>query len=136
MESTAPRIASAVFHLGDHVQKNRRMGGAMSEDQMNKICETIEQLNILPLGYSPIVFWVVGCWPTGYFFLENMAFFKQHLTYLLKACHFLDFSLVIFPAFSRLDLEQPFTVKVKDPQGVSEFKPFNGVVTASWDPES
>jgi len=75
-------IASAVFHLGDHVQKNRRMGGALSEDQMNKICETIEQLNIL------------------------------------------------------LDLEQPFTVKVRDPQGVSEFKPFNGVVTAAWDPES
>eukprot|EP00434_Breviolum_minutum_P039181 symbB.v1.2.034783.t2/scaffold4552.1/size38125/3 len=75
-------IASAVFHLGDHVQKNRRMGGSLSEDAMNKICETIEQLNIL------------------------------------------------------LDLEQPFTVKVKDPQGVSEFKPSNGVVTATWDLES
>ena len=52
-----PRIASAVFHLGYHVQKNRRMGGALSEDQMNKICETIEQLNILPLGES-CLWWI------------------------------------------------------------------------------
>lgn len=46
------RIASAVFHLGDHVQKNRRMGGALSEEDCNKICETIEQLNILCLCHK------------------------------------------------------------------------------------
>ncbi|CAK9075449.1 unnamed protein product [Durusdinium trenchii] len=45
-------IASAVFHLGDHVQKNRRMGGALSEEDCNKICETIEQLNILCLCHK------------------------------------------------------------------------------------
>ncbi|CAE7662098.1 plr-1 [Symbiodinium pilosum] len=67
-------IASAVFNLGDHVQKNRRMGGAVSEEELAKICEKIEQLNIL------------------------------------------------------LDLEQPFTFRVQDKQGLSEFKPANGVV--------
>lgn len=44
------RIASAVFHLGDHVQKNRRMGGALSEEDALKICDTIDKLNILPPG--------------------------------------------------------------------------------------
>ena len=56
-QADTPRIASAVFHLGDHVQKNRRMGGSLSEDAMNKICETIEQLNILFLGASIHVKW-------------------------------------------------------------------------------
>lgn len=67
-------IASAVFNLGDHVQKNRRMGGAISEEELLLICEKIDQLNTL------------------------------------------------------LDMEQPFTVRVQDKQGLSEFKPSNGVV--------
>eukprot|EP00931_Biecheleriopsis_adriatica_P091981 TRINITY_DN65823_c0_g1_i1.p1 TRINITY_DN65823_c0_g1~~TRINITY_DN65823_c0_g1_i1.p1 ORF type:complete len:333 (-),score=60.07 TRINITY_DN65823_c0_g1_i1:46-903(-) len=71
-------IASAVFHLGDHVQKNKRMGGTMSENEINRIAETIDQLNAL------------------------------------------------------LDLEQPFTVVVKDPQGVSELKPRAGVSVSTY----
>lgn len=67
-------IASAVFNLGDHVQKNRRMGGAISEEELELICQKIDQLNTL------------------------------------------------------LDMEQPFTFRVQDKQGLSEFKPSNGVV--------
>lgn len=67
-------IAAAVFNLGDHVQKNRRMGGAISEEELARICEKIDQLNTL------------------------------------------------------LDVEQPFTFRVQDKQGLSEFKPAHGVV--------
>lgn len=38
-------IAGAIFDLGDHVQKNKRFGGDLSEEEANKICETIETLN-------------------------------------------------------------------------------------------
>mmetsp|Transcript_96824 Transcript_96824/g.312686 ORF Transcript_96824/g.312686 Transcript_96824/m.312686 type:complete len:360 (-) Transcript_96824:115-1194(-) len=66
-------IAGAIFHLGDHVQKNKRLGGNMTEDEATKICETIDSLNQL------------------------------------------------------LDLEQPFTCLLLDPQSVSELKPSDGV---------
>eukprot|EP00411_Alexandrium_monilatum_P109255 CAMPEP_0175688302 /NCGR_PEP_ID=MMETSP0097-20121207/28811_1 /TAXON_ID=311494 /ORGANISM="Alexandrium monilatum, Strain CCMP3105" /LENGTH=401 /DNA_ID=CAMNT_0016995315 /DNA_START=1 /DNA_END=1204 /DNA_ORIENTATION=+ len=66
-------IAGAIFHLGDHVQKNRRLGGALSEEDANRICDTIDSLNTL------------------------------------------------------LDLEQPFTFVLSDPQGVSELKPSDGM---------
>merc|ERR1712098_791174 len=39
-------IASAVFHLGDHVQKNTR-AGAISEEEATKICDAIDSLNQL-----------------------------------------------------------------------------------------
>lgn len=65
-------IAAAIFHLGDHVQKNTR-AGAISDDQVSKICETMDRLNEL------------------------------------------------------LDVEQPFTFVLVDPQGVSEIKPLEGV---------
>jgi len=39
-------IAAAVFHLGDHVQKNSR-AGAISDDEAAKICATIDGLNQL-----------------------------------------------------------------------------------------
>merc|ERR1712194_28901 len=64
-------IASAVFHLGDHVQKNSR-AGAIDNEEVNLICATIDNLNVL------------------------------------------------------LDLEQPFTFILSDPQGVSELKPDEG----------
>jgi len=64
-------IASAVFHLGDHVQKNTR-AGTIDEDEVTKICAAIDGLNVL------------------------------------------------------LDLEQPFTIVLEDPQGVSELKPMDG----------
>jgi len=64
-------IAAAVFHLGDHVQKNTR-AGAMTEDDAAKICVVIDSLNQL------------------------------------------------------LDVEQPFNIIIKDPQGVSELKPLEG----------
>lgn len=38
-------IAGAIFDLGDHVQKNKRFGGGLSNEEANKICETIESLN-------------------------------------------------------------------------------------------
>jgi len=66
-------IAAAIFHLGDHVQKNKRLGGNLSEADAIKICEAIDNLNVL------------------------------------------------------LDLEQPFTWIINDPQGVSELKPNDGV---------
>ena len=37
---------------------------------------------------------------------------------------------------SRLDVEQPFTVRVLDPQGISDFKPRGGVACCTWDPAS
>lgn len=64
-------IASAVFHLGDHVQKNSR-AGTIGDDETAKICATIDSLNVL------------------------------------------------------LDVEQPFTFVLVDPQGVSELKPMQG----------
>jgi len=64
-------IAAAIFHLGDHVQKNTRAGG-MSEDDQKKFSAIIESLNLL------------------------------------------------------LDVEEPFTVVIRDPQGVSELKPPEG----------
>merc|ERR1711920_802456 len=64
-------IASAVFHLGDHVQKNTR-AGAITDDEASKICATIDSLNQL------------------------------------------------------LDVEQPFTFVLVDPQGISEMKPMQG----------
>ena len=93
-ENVVLRIASAVLQLGDHVRKSRHME-AMSEDEATKICDTIEQLNIL------------------------------------------------------LDVEQPFTVRVLDPQGgqpqrvfpefllggISDFKPRYGVASCAWDPD-
>jgi len=39
-------IASAVFHLGDHVQKNRR-ANAISDEEVSKIVATIDSLNVL-----------------------------------------------------------------------------------------
>jgi len=65
-------IASAVFHLGDHVRKNTRVGG-ISDDEAKRICDTIDSLNML------------------------------------------------------LDVEEPFTWVLADPQGVSELKPMEGV---------
>merc|ERR1719188_2138770 len=64
-------IASAVFHLGDHVQRSTR-AGAISDDEASKICATIDCLNTL------------------------------------------------------LDVEQPFTFVLVDPQGISELKPMQG----------
>jgi len=40
-------LAGAIFDLGDHVQKNKRMGGDLSDDEAQRICETIESLNAL-----------------------------------------------------------------------------------------
>lgn len=68
-------IAAAVFHLGDHVQKNSRVGG-ITDDAVSKICATIDDLNAL------------------------------------------------------LDVEQPFTFVLSDPQGISELKPSEGTQVA------
>mmetsp|Transcript_56534 Transcript_56534/g.165322 ORF Transcript_56534/g.165322 Transcript_56534/m.165322 type:complete len:352 (-) Transcript_56534:69-1124(-) len=74
-------IAGAIFHLGDHVQKNRRLGGDLSEEAANRICETIDSLNTL------------------------------------------------------LDIEQPFTFVLSDPQGVSELKPSEGMHVGAYEDE-
>eukprot|EP00930_Biecheleria_cincta_P071269 TRINITY_DN58784_c0_g1_i1.p1 TRINITY_DN58784_c0_g1~~TRINITY_DN58784_c0_g1_i1.p1 ORF type:complete len:337 (+),score=62.14 TRINITY_DN58784_c0_g1_i1:81-1091(+) len=66
-------ICAAIFNLGDHVQKNRRQGGNICEDDIEKICEAIDSLNSL------------------------------------------------------LDLAQPFTLVIVDPEGVSQLKPSEGV---------
>merc|ERR1712224_686424 len=60
-------LAAAIFHLGDHVQKNKR-AGAISEEETSKIVETIDSLNRL------------------------------------------------------MDVEEPFTFIISDPQGLSELK--------------
>merc|ERR1712039_258602 len=70
-------LAAAIFHLGDHVQKNRRAGG-ISDDEVSKICETMDRLNEL------------------------------------------------------LDVEQPFTFILSDPQGVSELKPLEGAHVSTF----
>merc|ERR1711920_553142 len=64
-------VASAVFHLGDHVRKSRR-SGTISEEEVSKIAATIDSLNVL------------------------------------------------------LDVEEPWTFVISDPQGVSELKPSLG----------
>merc|ERR1719343_341918 len=51
-------IASAVFHLGDHVQKNTR-AGAISDDEVSKIVATIDTLNILLDVEQPFTFVLV-----------------------------------------------------------------------------
>ncbi|CAE8603987.1 unnamed protein product, partial [Polarella glacialis] len=40
-------IAAAIFHLGDHIQKNSREGGVISSDHIDGICSTIDSLNVL-----------------------------------------------------------------------------------------
>jgi len=70
-------IASAVFHLGDHVKKNTR-ARAISEEEVARITEIIEALNV------------------------------------------------------SLDAETPFTVVLSDRQGISEFKPMDGVHCGPW----
>lgn len=55
-------IAAAVFHLGDHVRKNQKYG-SIGEDETNKICDTIDALNVLLDLESP--FTVVLSDPQG-----------------------------------------------------------------------
>lgn len=71
-------IAAAVFHLGDHVQKNSRVGG-ISDVEVTNISETIDHLNQL------------------------------------------------------MDVEEPFTLIISDPQGISELKPIAGAHVSRYD---
>ena len=72
------------------VQKNRRMGGAISEEELARICEKIDQLNTLSLA------WLCGLGP------RMIALDSCYACWWHK----------------RLDVEQPFTFRVQDKQGL------------------